>query len=111
MNTLSKKRSIKIGTIITIKHEIMNYFLMINCNHSIPKFYEDNILFSIPYKKHSISYKISKILSNTLFSFDKDINSYYDYLGELEYDFDFLFRTYFFIFLRLYNTLVFNNDF
>jgi hypothetical protein len=54
-----------------------------------------------------IAYKLNKILSNTLFSFDKDINSYYDYLGGLEYSIDFLFRTYFKF--KLFNFLLLSN--
>jgi hypothetical protein len=94
-NTLSKKRTIKVGLIITINNEMMDNFLFLCCDHSIPKFYDYGIFFHIPYKDNPLAYKINKILSNTLFSFDKDINSYYDYLGELQYDMDFLFRTYF----------------
>jgi hypothetical protein len=107
-NTLSKKRTIKIGAVITLKNENMNNFLVFCCNHSIPKFFDDGIFFHIPYENHALSYKIKKILSNTLFSFDRDINSYYDYLGELEYDIDFLFRTYFKS--TLINKLILSNN-
>jgi hypothetical protein len=94
-NTLSKKRTIKIGSIVTLKDEMMYTYLEMCGDLSIPKFYDEGIYFYIPYENNPLAYKLRKILSNTLFSFDKDINSYYDYLGELEYDIDFLFRTHF----------------
>ena len=94
-NTLSKNKTIKIGLVIFMKNEVMDYYLKLCCIHSVPKFYSHGILFSVSNKTSNFSYIISKILSNTQFSFDKDINSYYDYLGELPYELDFLFRTYF----------------
>jgi hypothetical protein len=94
-NTLSKKKSIKVGLILTIKDETINDFLEICCMHSIPKFYEYGISFGIKNKNNPFAYKLNRILSNTVFSFDKDINSFYNYLGEAEYEYDFLFSTYF----------------
>lgn len=94
-NTLSKKRTIKVGLVITIKDELIDDYLALVSSHSVPKFYDYGISFSVSSKDQPFIYKLSKILSNTLFSFDKDINSYYAYLGDLEYEFEFLFRTYF----------------
>jgi hypothetical protein len=94
-NTLSKKRSIKVGLIVTIKNEMIDFYLNL-CNiHSIPRFYDYGISFSISNADQPFIYKMKKILSNTVFNFDKDVYSYYDYLGDLEYEFEFLFRTYF----------------
>jgi hypothetical protein len=92
-NTLSKKKTIKIGLILFIKNEMIDYYLKLCCIHSIPKFYSSGIAFNISSKTNSFYYTLDKILSNTLFSLDKDINSYYDYLGDLLYEFNFLFRT------------------
>ena len=94
-NTLSKKKTIKIGLVLTIKNEMIIYYLKMCCIHSIPKFNFYGIFFNFSNKHNIISYDFNKILSNTLFSFDKDINSYYDYLNELPYEFNFLFRSYF----------------
>lgn len=92
-NTLSKNKTIKIGLILTLKNESVHYYLKLCCLHSIPKFYSYGIFFNISKKTYNFAYIISKILSNSLFSYDKDVSSYYDYLGDLPYEFDFLFRT------------------
>lgn len=94
-HTLSKNKTIKIGLVLTVKNEMIDYYLKLCCTHSIPKFYSYGVFFNLSSKTNTFSYTLTKILSNTLFSFDKDINSYYDYLGELPFEFDFLFRTYF----------------
>ncbi len=92
-NTLSKKKVIKIGLLIYIKNEMIHFYLKMCCLHSIPKFYINGVSFHLSHKQYSFYYTIEKILSNTIFSFDKDVSSYYDYLGELPYYFDFLFRS------------------
>lgn len=94
-NTLSRNKTIKIGLIQILKNELVDYYIKLCCMHSIPKFYSYGILFNISNKTNKLSYFISKILSNTLFSLDKDVSSYYDYLGELPYEFNFMFCTFF----------------
>ena len=93
-NTLSKKQYIKIGTVIVVTNEMMLNFFSLCINFFVYKFYDNNLFFSISEKNNILAYKISKILSSTIFSFDNDVSSYYDYLGELSYHIEFLFKTY-----------------
>jgi hypothetical protein len=58
----------------------------------LPKFNENNIILNIN-NIEIISYTLKKIISNIIFNLDKDINIYYDYLGEFKYLFYLIFRS------------------
>jgi hypothetical protein len=91
-HTLSRTKAIKIGCLIHLRNEILYNFLFLCTLHSIPKFYEQYIVFDFV-KANCFSYELKKILSNTIFNFDTHINLYYDYLGEFDYSIFFIFRT------------------
>jgi hypothetical protein len=88
--TLSK--SIKIGCYLNIDHEFLIDFMFITSFHTLPKFNENNIILNIN-NIEIISYTLKKIISNIIFNLDKDINIYYDYLGEFKYLFYLIFRS------------------
>lgn len=91
--TLSRNRTIKVGLTITIYGEILNNYLHMCMEHSTPRIIENNIIFNIPLSHIHYFYNNNKILSNTLFSFDKNMYSYYIYLSELPYVLEFIFNT------------------
>jgi hypothetical protein len=88
--TLSK--SIKIGCILNLHNELLINLLYLTTLHSIPKFNNNNIILNL-YKSEIVSYELKKIISHLIFNLDKDINIYYDYLGEFDYSFNIIFKT------------------
>jgi hypothetical protein len=88
--TLSK--SIKIGCILNLHNELLINLLYLTTLHSIPKFNNNSIMLNL-YKSKIISYELKKIISHLIFNLDKDINIYYDYLGEFDYFFNIIFKT------------------
>jgi hypothetical protein len=105
-HTLSRMKAIKIGCLLNLRNELLYNFLFLCTLHSIPKFYEQYIVFDF-LKSNNISYELKKILSNTIFNFDKHINLYYDYLGEFDYSIFFIFRSK--IASAIYNQLLLNS--
>jgi hypothetical protein len=88
--TLSK--SIKIGCVLNINDAFLIDFIYMTSLHTLPKFNENNIILNIN-NTEIISYTLKKIISNLIFNIDKDINIYYDYLGEFKYIFYLLFKS------------------
>jgi hypothetical protein len=93
INTLSKKRSIKIGLTILLKTELMEKYIQLCMYHSMPKISDNNIIFKIAIKNYNLFYNTNIILSNTIFSFDADIFQYYTYINGLSYYLEFSFST------------------
>ena len=92
-NTLSRNRIIKIGLIINIYGEILNQYLHLCMEYSIPRIIENNIIFNIPIGHIHYFYNNNKILYNSIFSFDKNMYLYYIYLSGLPYILEFNFYT------------------
>lgn len=83
--TISRSKCIKIGCIINLTNEMLYLFFNIHKAHNIYKFYENEITFHFS-NTHFMRYETKKILSNLVFHFDTDINYYYDYLNEFNYE-------------------------
>ncbi len=83
--TISRSKCIKIGCIINLTSEMLHIFLNIHKIHNIYKYYENEITFNFS-NINLMRYETKKILSNLVFHFDTDVNYYYDYLNEFNYE-------------------------